>query len=218
MAGGSPEEGESRPGRREPTDADVEREWERITAGLSDLAQLDTRPGAENDPDESDPDDPAAGVPGTTATAPAPGDPETPRIFPAYGGRSPSTSDPGDLADFGRRPPSSARPQPPTLGDIPPGSASAGPRDYEMPDDEEDEGYIPPEPPPIGATDPLPTLAWLMALGGPILTVLLLIFWTTAPGWLYLSAVGASLAGWLVLFWRMPKGRSDSGDDNGAVL
>ena len=84
--------------------------------------------------------------------------------------------------------------------------------------EEEDEGYTPPEPPPIGATDPLPTLAWLMALGGPIFTVLLLIFWTTAPGWVYLSAVAASVAGWLVLFWRMPRGRSDSDDDNGAVL
>lgn len=216
MAGGTPDEGASRGGRREPTDADVEREWQRITAGLSDLAQLDPRPAPADDPGEDDP-----GPPGPTTTAPGPGQPGTPRIFPGPGGRLPSTSEPGGHPPFGRRPPSSAEPSPPTLGSLPPGvpgAGGAGPRDYEMPEDEEDEGYIPPEPPPIGATDPLPTLAWLMALGGPILTVLLLIFWTTAPGWLYLSAVGASLVGWLVLFWRMPKGRSDSGDDNGAVL
>lgn len=208
MAGASPDDGEARGGPREPTDADVEREWERITAGLSDLAQLDTRPDSTDDVGDADPEDRS------------PGEPDGPAGFPAPGGRSPSTSAPGESDDPGRRPPSSALPQQPLLGDLPLSSpGNPGPRDYEMPEeDDEDQGYIPPEPPPIGATDPLPTLAWLMALGGPILTVLLLIFWTTAPGWLYLSAVGASLAGWLVLFWRMPKGRSDSGDDNGAVL
>lgn len=216
MAGGTPDEGESRGGRREPTDADVEREWQRITAGLSDLAQLDPRAAPGDDPGADDP-----GSSGRTTSAPDPGQPGTPQIFPGPGGRLPSTPEPGGHPPFGRRPPSSAAPSPPALGSLPPGgpgAGGAGPRDYEMPEDDEDEGYIPPEPPPIGATDPLPTLAWLMALGGPILTVLLLIFWTTAPGWLYLSAVGASLLGWLVLFWRMPKGRSDSGDDNGAVL
>ena len=175
----------------------MEREWERITAGLPDLAQLEA-------PDETE----------DSGTDGDPGETHTPGAHP--GAPSPSTPEPGAAHPFARRPPSSAGAQVPRLGEVPPGSA--GPRDYEVPEDDEDEGYIPPEPPPIGATDPLPTLAWLMALGGPVLTVLLLIFWTTAPGWLYLSAVGASLVGWLVLFWRMPKGRSDSGDDNGAVL
>lgn len=187
MSGVGPDEGESRRRRREPTDADVQREWEQITAGLTDLAGL-----------------------GATDAEPTP---------PAREGRDPSTPD--QATDEESRPPSSTSSGPPRIGDLPastPGAGSRGPRDYAVPEDEEDEGYTPPEPPPIGGGDPLPTLAWSMALGGPILTVLLLIFWTAAPPWLYLSAGGASLAGWLVLFWRMPKGRRDSDDDNGAVL
>ncbi len=227
MAGGSPDEGEARPGRREPTDADVQRQWEQITASLSDLAGLgeegtDTprspRPRTPRTPGEpagrGEPDGPAG--PGDLG---GPGEPDGPD-GPDGPGASTSSPMPGDGSGQDRRPPSSTLGGPPRIGDLPrstPGAGGAGPRDYEPPE-EEDEGYTPPEPPPIGATDPLPTLAWLLALGGPILTVLLLIFWTGAPGWLYLSAVAASLAGWLVLFWRMPRGRRDSDDDNGAVL
>lgn len=235
MAGGSPDEGEGRRGRREPTDADVQREWAEITAGLADLGGLgdglrdesedgsraetdgnspgdsghskgetgDDSPGGSDDTGDDDPTRAPAGPPGAGST-----------------GHSPSSPGPGEDSEQDRQPPSSAFSGPPRIGDLPrssPGAGAAGPRDYDLPEDE-DEGYTPPEPPPIGATDPLPTLAWLMALGGPIFTVLLLIFWTTAPGWVYLSAVAASVAGWLVLFWRMPRGRRDSDDDNGAVL
>ncbi len=209
MAGGTSDEGDGRRGRREPTDADVQREWEQITAGLSDLAGLGNEapgPGADAAPPPRQ--DPPRSAGGRTGGDRAPDD------------TSPSTPTAGEDTDHSGRPPSSVVPGAPRLGDLPrstPGAGGPGPRDYEPPEDE-DEGYTPPEPPPIGATDPLPTLAWCMALGGPILTVLLLIFWTAAPSWLYLSAVAASLAGWLVLFWRMPRGRRDSDDDDGAVL
>lgn len=194
MSTGSPED---REGRREPTDADVDREWAQITAGLSDLVDLS---GTADPTGPNSPDDPAPGLAGED---------------------DPSSHDAGESDSAGTRPLSATDAGERRVGDLPegvPGAGGGGPRDYLMPEEDEDEGFIPPEPPPIGRTDPLPTLAWLMALGGPVLTVLLLILWTDAPGWLYLSAVVASVAGWLVLFWRMPKNRSDSGDDNGAVL
>lgn len=68
----------------------------------------------------------------------------------------------------------------------------------------------------MGRTDPLPTLAWAAALGGPVALVLLLIFLTSAPVWIYLTIAGVALAGWGLLFWRMPRRRDD--DDDGAVL
>ncbi|SEE02681.1 hypothetical protein [Ruania alba] len=96
-------------------------------------------------------------------------------------------------------------------------AAPSGPRDYEVPDDADEAGFIPPDPPPLRATDPLPTVAWFFALGGPILTVLFLIVWPAAPPVVYLTAILASIAGWLILLWRMPRGRRDDSDD-GAVV
>lgn len=150
------------PGRRhhEPTDADVRREWAKITADLADLNDL------------------------TDDDAPEVGD-DAPRL--------------------GDRPRST------------PGAGSSGPRDF-SPAQPQDEGFTPPELPSIGRTDPLPTLAWTAALGGPIALVLLLIFFTTAPLWIYLSIVAVALVGWGLLFWRMPRRRDEGDGNNGAVL
>lgn len=109
-------------------------------------------------------------------------------------------------------------PPTPRLGDMPrstPGAGTAGPRDY-TPTESDDEGFTPPDLPSMGRTDPLPTLAWAAALGGPIALVLLLIFFTSAPLWVYLAISAVALIGWGLLFWRMPRHRND--DDNGAVL
>lgn len=171
--------------RREPSDADVAREWQRITAGLPDLADLSGLTEREN-------------------------------LDPPAGTEPPDEADGNDHSPS----PSHRAPSPPalpTMGEVP-GNGSGGPRDYVMPEDDPDEGYTPPDPPHVGVTDPLPTLAWILGLGGPVVTVLLLIFWTAAPGWIYLTAAGASIAGWLVLFWRMPKARRDEDGNNGAVL
>ncbi|UFU04826.1 hypothetical protein [Ruania halotolerans] len=97
-----------------------------------------------------------------------------------------------------------------------PGTDLAGPRDYTVADNAEEAGFVPPDPP-LRAHDPLPTLAWFFALGGPILTVLFLIVWPAAPSWVYLAAIIASILGWLVLLWRMPRGRRSDTDD-GAVV
>lgn len=162
MSAGPPEEHEPRRRRSEPTDAEVRREWAKITADLSDLKDLTGASGHDGPvPHES-----------------------TPRL----------------------------RDRPRST----PGAGSDGPRDY-SPAEPEDEGFTPPELPKVGTTDPLPTLAWSAALGGPVALVLLLIFFTAAPLWLYLGVAAIALVGWGLLFWRMPRRRDDD-DDNGAVL
>src|SRR5699024_10760224 len=144
MAGGSPDEGEGRRGRREPTDADVQREWAQITAGLADLAGLGDGLRAESEDesrgetDENSPGERDDSPGGTVDTGgddptPAPGGP------PGAGstGRSPSTPEPDEGSEQHRRPPSSAFQGPPRIGDLPrssPGAGAAGPRDYDLPE------------------------------------------------------------------------------------
>ncbi|UFU01635.1 hypothetical protein LQF12_08840 [Ruania suaedae] len=96
-------------------------------------------------------------------------------------------------------------------------AASTGPRDYAIAEEPEEAGFVPPDPPALSGSDPLPTLAWLAALGGPVATVIFLIVWPGAPSWIYLAAILTSVVGWLVLLWRMPRSRDDDADD-GAVV
>ncbi|TDE88955.1 hypothetical protein EXU48_21850 [Occultella glacieicola] len=88
-----------------------------------------------------------------------------------------------------------------------------GPRDYDV--DDSDDGFVPPEPEPLDGSDPLVTMAWIGAIGGPVATVLALILWAGAPQLFYVGALVCSLLGWGILLWRMPK---DPSDDDGAVV
>ncbi|CAM3260712.1 hypothetical protein OCAE111667_00120 [Occultella aeris] len=90
-----------------------------------------------------------------------------------------------------------------------------GPRDYGVDETEDDHGYVPPEPEPLDTSDPLVTMAWIGAIGGPVATVLALILWAGAPQLFYVGALVCSLIGWGILLWRMPK---DPSDDDGAVV
>lgn len=94
---------------------------------------------------------------------------------------------------------------------------SMGPRDYASLDEpEEDEGYIPDEPPPLGSGDPLTVLAWVAAAGGPILLLLFAMFWRGAPLAATLGVLALFLAGAGYLVTRLPKQR-DIGDDGAEV-
>lgn len=77
-----------------------------------------------------------------------------------------------------------------------------------------DEGYVPPEPPPLPRPrDAVARFSWVAALGGPVV-----IFATTLLGWdswITGAAVVASVAGFGSLIARM-NDRDD--DDNGAVV
>jgi hypothetical protein len=92
-----------------------------------------------------------------------------------------------------------------------------GPRDYTPPDQpDEDEGFTPEEPPPLGTGDPLTILAWIGAAGGPIMLLLFAMFWRNAPvaAWLGLLLVFLAGAGYLVT--KLPRHR-DIGDDGAEV-
>lgn len=92
-----------------------------------------------------------------------------------------------------------------------------GPRDYAAPEeDEEDEGFVPEEPPPLGSGDPLTVLAWIGAAGGPIMLLLFAMFWRDAPLAATLGVLALFLAGAGYLVTKLPKHR-DIGDDGAEV-
>ncbi len=104
----------------------------------------------------------------------------------------------------------------------------AGPRDWpttpEIEALEEDESHFtPPEPEPVLSHDPLLTLAWTLAVGVPVLTVLGVIVRSLVPtlalpSWLGPLAGGLFVAGVAVLVWRMPHRRDPEDRDPGAVV
>lgn len=87
-----------------------------------------------------------------------------------------------------------------------------GPRDYDEPEELESEGeFVPPEPPPFSTGEPLVVLAWIGALGGPLLLLLFAMFWRGAPVAVILGLIvlfGVS-AGYLL--FRLPQHRDDDG-------
>jgi hypothetical protein len=83
--------------------------------------------------------------------------------------------------------------------------------------DEESEGFVPPEPPPLPRGDVVSRLAWAGVLGGPVFLLTAVIGWRTAPPVLVLTAIAGFVGGFVVLVSRMPKHRDDD-DDNGAVV
>lgn len=102
-----------------------------------------------------------------------------------------------------------------TDDDVP--ATVGGPRDFAVVE-EPDEGFQPPEPAPLGGGDPLITLAWCLAVGGPVLTVLVLVLWPSAPRVVWAATLLAALVGIAVLVWRMPRHRDPDDHDNGAVV
>jgi len=98
-------------------------------------------------------------------------------------------------------------------------AATPGPRDFSLPDPDElldsDEGFVPPEPPPLPRpSHPADKWGWGAAIGGPVLLV-----GSTAlglPTWIGGLGVAAFIAGFITLVARMRNDR-DSGDD-GAVV
>jgi hypothetical protein len=100
---------------------------------------------------------------------------------------------------------------------LPPGGQPrpAGPRDYEVTEDPDEDRFIPPEPPPIPRPrDRFDTFAWAGAIGGPILIILAFVL--GIGSWLAAVGFAAFTAGFVTLIARSPDRRGD--DDNGAVV
>lgn len=90
--------------------------------------------------------------------------------------------------------------------------ALGGPRDYEAAED--DEGFVPEDPPALGSGNPLLNLAWIAAAGAPLALLLLAIFWRRAPMPLWIGLCVVALAAGAFLFAKLPRHRHD--DDDGA--
>lgn len=91
----------------------------------------------------------------------------------------------------------------------------SGPRDYSLAEEPE-EPFEAPEPESLATADPLRLGAWALAIGGPVLLLVLTVVWSSAPPLVWLTLLGATLLGWGVALWRLPRARDD--DDDGAVV
>ncbi|GAB2602051.1 hypothetical protein [Pseudactinotalea suaedae] len=111
-------------------------------------------------------------------------------------------------------PPAEAPPSSPAQ-EVEPRPTLGGPRDY-APPDELDEAFQPPEPAPLGTADPIRLLAWTLAIAGPILLLLVVLAWPSAPAIVWLTLLAVTVVGWGVAFARLPRSRDDG--DDGAVV
>ncbi|MDX6351323.1 MAG: hypothetical protein QOF84_6113 [Streptomyces sp.] len=95
----------------------------------------------------------------------------------------------------------------------------AGPRDFEV--TEEDEGhFVPPEPPPLPEADVTTKFAWLAVLGGPALIFTFILLQQELPWWAITTGIGGFLGGFATLVARMRPGGDDEDDlpGGGAVV
>jgi len=92
-------------------------------------------------------------------------------------------------------------------------AAVIGPRDY---DADDDEPFVPEEPPSLAGTDPLTMLAWLGAVGGPVALVLSAMFWRSAPLMAILGIVAAFVLSVVYLIMQLPQ-EKDEHDDGARV-
>lgn len=105
------------------------------------------------------------------------------------------------------------RPTPDAAGQ--PAVPTPGPRDYELAETPDDEGFSPPPPPPMPRPrDRFDAFAWIGLIGGPIAIVLAFVLGT--GGWLAAAGFAAFTAGFITLVARSSD-RRDEGDD-GAVV
>jgi hypothetical protein len=98
--------------------------------------------------------------------------------------------------------------------DTPSQPAPSGPRDYAAPDDEE--GFVPADPPSLAGSDPAIVAAWVGAAGGPVFLFLAAIFWRDIPLVVIIAVISAFIACAGYLVYRLPNHRDD--DDDGAVV
>jgi hypothetical protein len=113
----------------------------------------------------------------------------------------------------------------PTL-DAPFGGRFGDPRAFATPDeevvdevgpDDDEEGYVPPEPPPLPTLAPDRGLAWAGVFGSPAVLLVCLILSISIPTWLgYLLVVGF-VGGFVYLVLKMPREPREPWDDGAQI-
>lgn len=181
-------------------------------ANQDDAVWLDlvARLEAGSGPDVTGPDSPESGGPAGNAAPAA-------RPFSDFDPLGLSGAPPVELSAKERLAQSPASPEAPgsrhgiAAPDGP--EAPAGPRDYEA---EDDDPFVPEEPPSLAGADPMTVLAWLGAVGGPIALLMSAMFWRAAPLTAILGMVAVFAASVIFLIMKLP-GEHDEHDDGARV-
>ncbi|MCZ9883889.1 hypothetical protein [Arthrobacter sp. B2a2-09] len=90
---------------------------------------------------------------------------------------------------------------------------ATGPRDYDV---EDENGFVPEEPPSLAGTEPLTMLAWLGAVGGPLALLFTAMFWRSAPLLAVMGILATFLASVVYLIMKLPQ-EKDENDDGARV-
>jgi hypothetical protein len=94
----------------------------------------------------------------------------------------------------------------------PAGSRAAGPRDWDEDDPEEE--FVPPVPPPLPEMTPGAKLAWLAGLGGPLYLLAATLLQWDMPVWASVLAAGGAVGGFLYLVSRLKDHRGGPDDED----
>ncbi|MCW2758311.1 MAG: hypothetical protein JWO46_2057 [Nocardioidaceae bacterium] len=85
-------------------------------------------------------------------------------------------------------------------------------------DDDPEDHYVPPEPPPLPRPEPPRLLAWAGVFGVPVLTIVLAVFHVLVPTWASLMGLAWFVGGFGYLVATMRRDHDDYGGDDGAVI
>lgn len=105
----------------------------------------------------------------------------------------------------------------PGWGDVlaAPAESATGFRSWSPAEDPDEDHFVPPEPEPLRA-DPMLTLSWVVAVGVPVVLIVVVVGWARPATWVLAAVAAAWLGAVAALLWRMPATRDD--DDPGAVV
>lgn len=94
-----------------------------------------------------------------------------------------------------------------------------GPRDWEAAEGEDEDHFVPPEPPPLPETDLSTKMAWVAVIGGPLLLIGTVLLQRPVTWWIATLGIGGFLGGFAALVARMRDGDDDWTDPgSGAVV
>jgi membrane associated rhomboid family serine protease len=103
-------------------------------------------------------------------------------------------------------------PGPPQIRIVRPASPAPLPGD-------DDDHFVPPEPPPLPRLDPITKGAWVALFGGPAYLLIAVVLSWQVPSLAAFAAVAAFVGGFATLVVRMgDRPPRDSGPDDGAVV
>jgi hypothetical protein len=94
----------------------------------------------------------------------------------------------------------------------------SGPRNYELAEDEDDDHFVPPEPPPLPEADVTTKFAWIAVIGGPLLLLAFILFQIQLTWWATLVGLGGFLGGFATLVARMRTGDEDDDLPGGGAV